>query len=295
MIFPYSPADTIVIKSIRDSAWSLLKATTNTNTLAIKTGGLEWFKTTGALYNASVISGIIGNKFPIIMVKPSFVYGLTCGGVHYVELSGITSFSGGGAGLGYGVPGAGGGVGLPVTWAGFEVKASENGNELSWKTASEKNLSHFEVNYSADGRNFQTIGEKITSLNTNSTLKTYLFTHLDYSNYAYYRIKQVDNDGLYDYSQIKMVKRSMGATFQVTVFPIPIGTDNELTIRLKSIDKSEINIRMMDMFGKTVFREKVIPSLGYYQESIIIEKLNAGLYIMEIQNGQGYEVFKIIK
>jgi hypothetical protein len=149
--FPYLPSDTATLTTLRDSAWARLKRT-NMNTLAVKTPYLEWFKTVGVPYNSAYIATIVGNKFPSTIFKPTVTYGVS-GGVNYVELGGITSFSGGGAGLGFG-PGAGSGVGLPVTWAGFDVKTLESGNELIWKTASEQNTSHFEVEYSYDAKQY---------------------------------------------------------------------------------------------------------------------------------------------
>ena len=76
--FPYQPSDTLALMTLRDSAWARLKRS-NTNTLAVKTSKLEWFKTVGVPYNAAYIASIVGNIFPSTIVKPSVTYGVTTG------------------------------------------------------------------------------------------------------------------------------------------------------------------------------------------------------------------------
>lgn len=293
--FPYLPSDTTLILGFRDSAWSRLKNITNVNTLAVKTPYIEWFKTVGVPYNASFISGIVGNKFPSTIVKPTVTYGTTAGGVHYVELGGITSFSGGGAGVGFGPGGGGGGVGLPVTWAGFEVQTLETGNNLIWKTASEQNTDYFEVEYSYDAKDFQVASDKIPAAGNSASLNTYSFIHSDFNSFTYYRIKQVDMDGQFDYSEIKLAKRAKGKEFQVSVFPTQIPENGQLTIEAKNIDKSKLSLVIMDVSGKFVYSNSYTPTANSLRELIELNQLQSGVYLIEISNGQGREVVKIVK
>lgn len=292
--FPYLPADTATLTTLRDSAWARLKRT-NTNTLAVKTSKIEWFKTVGVPYTAAYISGIVGNKFPSTIVKPSVTYGVTGGGVHYVELSGITSFSGGGAGVGFGPGGGGGGVGLPVTWAGFDVKTLESGNELIWKTASEKNTDYFEVEYSYDAKEFKVGSDWIQAAGNSASLNTYSFHHSDFNSFVYYRIKQVDLDGQFDYSAIKLAKRAKGKEFIVSVYPTQIPDNGRITVDAKNIDKSQISLSIMDVSGKFVYTNSYIPNTNSLREVIDLINLQPGVYFIEISNGQGREVVKVVR
>ncbi len=293
--FPYVPADTALLVSLRDSAWSLLKNVTNTNTLAIKTSKIEWFKTVGVPYTAAYISGIVGNKFPSTIVKPSATYGVTGGGVHYVELAGITSFSGGGAGVGFGPGGGGGGIGLPVTWAGFDVKTLEAGNELIWKTASEQNTDYFEVEYSYDAKQWSVGSDQLSAAGNSADLRTYQFTHPDFEPFVYYRIKQVDLDGAFDYSTIKLAKRAKGKDFQVSVYPTQIPDNGRITIEAKNIDKSQLNLSIVDVTGKFVYSNSFTPSANSLREELELIRLQSGVYFIEISNGQGREVIKVVR
>jgi hypothetical protein len=292
--FPYLPADTATLTTLRDSAWAQLKRN-NTNTLAVKTSKIEWFKTVGVPYNAAFIATIVGNKFPSTIVKPTVTYGVTGSGVHYVELGGITSFSGGGAGLGFGPGGGGGGVGLPVTWAGFDVKTLESGNELIWKTASEQNTDYFEVEYSYDAREFLVASSQLRAAGNSASLKSYNFTHPDFSSFVYYRIKQVDLDGQFDYSAIKLAKRTKGKEFIVSVYPAQIPDNGRITVEAKNIDQSQLNLSMVDVTGKFVYTNSYIPNTNSLREVIDLINLQPEVYFIEISNGQGREIVKVVR
>jgi hypothetical protein len=180
-----------------------------------------------------------------------------------------------------------------VTWAGFDVKTAEVGNELTWKTASEQNTDYFEVQYSYDAKEFIAIPEHISAAGNSADLRTYNFTHTDFAPYVYYRIKQVDLDGKFDYSAIKLAKRAAGPSFVVNVFPIPMQEDNLLHVSAKGIDKSTMSITMTDITGKVIRHLSYIPSSESIKESFDMSPLTPGLYFIEVQNGQGKETFKV--
>lgn len=285
--FFYDPADTTAVNTDRDAAFAALPG----GTIAVKTP-FEWFKTTTVPYNAGWRSSIVGNKFPATHIKLTPTYG-TQNGVNYVEFS-VASFSGGTGGAGFGPSGGGGaGVGLPVTWAGFDVKTAEVGNELTWKTASEQNTDYFEVQYSYDAKEFIAIPDHIPAAGNSADLRTYNFIHADFAPYVYYRIKQVDLDGKYDYSAIKLAKRAAGPSFVVNVFPIPMQEDNLLHVSAKGIDKSAMSITMTDITGKVIRHLSYIPSSESIKESFDMSPLTPGLYFIEVQNGQGKETIKV--
>jgi hypothetical protein len=291
--FFYDVADSISIDSARN-ADSIAMKIANPNSLLVKTP-FKWFKSSGTPYNAAWRALVVGNKFPSshVNLTPSS-YGII-NGVRYVEFSGITSFSGGSGGAGYGAPGAGGGVGLPVTWAGFDVTALETGNRLTWSTASEQNSDYFQVEYSYDAVNFITLAEKIKAAGTSNIVKSYTASHADFSTYVYYRIKQVDMDGRVDYSAVKSVKRTKLATFKVDVYPIPMDKSNTININVSSVDKSVLVMKMTDITGKVMKSKSYIPNTETITESFDMSNLSNGIYIIEVRNAQGIQSIKIVK
>lgn len=86
-------------------------------------------------------------------------------------------------------------VPLPVELLDFTVSNQKARNFIEWSTASEKNNDYFNLEYSNDGINWNSI-EQIDGAGTTNNQQTYMTTHRDYENgINYYRLTQVDYDG----------------------------------------------------------------------------------------------------
>ncbi|MEQ8424736.1 MAG: T9SS type A sorting domain-containing protein, partial [Cyclobacteriaceae bacterium] len=110
---------------------------------------------------------------------------------------------------------------LPVTWYSFTGKAKNGYNEIEWKTASEEKNQGFSVERSTDALLFEEIGW-INGNGTTANQNTYVFQDYSPNNGAnYYRLKQVDFDGVIDYSEIINVNSTIEDTFNVQVYPNP--------------------------------------------------------------------------
>lgn len=97
---------------------------------------------------------------------------------------------------------------VPVTWMDFDAKkVSDNDVQLTWATASELNNSHFEVERSFDAVNFETVGKPIKGAGTTTEVQRYKAMDWDLSEgVVYYRIKQIDYDGQFDYTPVRAVE-----------------------------------------------------------------------------------------
>jgi hypothetical protein len=94
---------------------------------------------------------------------------------------------------------------LPVSWQQFEVLSKNGVNELIWSTSLELNNSHFVIERSADGNIFEAIGSQ-RGMGTTAQTSNYLFTdEKPLAGINYYRIKQVDFDGAFSYSDVREV------------------------------------------------------------------------------------------
>ncbi|WP_375578255.1 T9SS type A sorting domain-containing protein [Marivirga tractuosa] len=95
---------------------------------------------------------------------------------------------------------------LPVELIYFEAEQKQNGVLLEWSTASEKNNSHFEVQKSANGSVFETIG-MVDGNGNSSNVIDYAYTDLSkHGNISYYRLQQFDFDGKSEFSDIVKVE-----------------------------------------------------------------------------------------
>lgn len=91
---------------------------------------------------------------------------------------------------------------LPVKWLSYGVTHETSGNTITWATATETNNSHFEIERSVDTHSWERIASVASKGNGNISQK-YSYTD-DYllPDDCFYRIKQVDFDGKYDYSKV---------------------------------------------------------------------------------------------
>lgn len=128
---------------------------------------------------------------------------------------------------------------LPVTLNGFEVREEQSAHVLTWSTASEYNNEGFFVEHGVDGYTFDSLGW-VDGYGTSVEEMVYTFTVENPSTgWHYYRLKQVDFDGVYEYSKIISLQDNTGTVIQVYPNPaatyIEIVSDNEFTsVQLKS-------------------------------------------------------------
>lgn len=96
---------------------------------------------------------------------------------------------------------------LPVTLIGFNAEGQNEKILLTWNTASERDNEAFFIERSTDGLSFEAIG-RVEGAGNSYTMQSYSFEDKELPKSArmvYYRLKQVDFDGSFEYSSIKNV------------------------------------------------------------------------------------------
>lgn len=174
---------------------------------------------------------------------------------------------------------------LPVTLQSFELRQAEKGVLLNWATTTEANSDYFEIQHSADAKNWSDVG-KVAAAGESSLTSKYSFTDLDaIGGLNYYRLKMVDKDNTYAFSRINSITIDSGVGI---IYPNPssesitVGIDN-----LKTISTLEI----FDVKGIRVLKTTKLGS-----NKINIEKLAAGTYLVKItRTTGGVIVQKIVK
>lgn len=215
----------------------------------------------------------------------------SCNGIHYVEYSGITGFSGGTGGTGVSPwdvsP-------LPVELVSFTGYNSGNINVLNWVTASEINTHKFYVERSKDAVLFDVIGEKDAAGHSTQTLSYSLNDVAPYAGNNYYRLKVVDLDGTYNYSNIILIKtESSDISYTdaiLNVFPNP--TNHTLFIDYVSSNISEVEIKVYDAIGQVVLINSVETVKGNQRLWLDVRDLSDGVYIINIQDKTGGNILQ---
>lgn len=176
---------------------------------------------------------------------------------------------------------------IGVTWLDFSAKPNDGAVDLTWTTASERYNSHFDIQRSANGRDWTNIGT-VKGNGTTASKNSYKFTDdAPLSHINYYRLKQVDFDDKFDYSAIVSVNmRTGGKGFMV--YPNPVS--DKLNLVSSSLD-TEGSVQIFDMKGSLV---RTLP-IGNNQLDVF--DLPIGLYQLRLinRNGVTTDVTRFVK
>ncbi|MES2778391.1 MAG: T9SS type A sorting domain-containing protein [Bacteroidota bacterium] len=181
---------------------------------------------------------------------------------------------------------------LPVLWKSFSATPLASDNiQLNWSTASETNNSHFDIQRSVDGKNFETIGNIKGAGNSNKTVH-YRFADNDAATTQtiYYRLKQVDFDGKANYSTIVSVMSKAGIE---STLPNPFNSD--LNISLNATTTASATVTIMDIIGKTHHTSTEQLQAGSSTIHINTSEMPDGIYFVRVSyNGETFTQ-KIVK
>jgi hypothetical protein len=176
---------------------------------------------------------------------------------------------------------------LPVEFTGFTATLTANRSvKLKWTTATEQNNDYFSVEKSTNGLSFSEIGRRKGAGNSSSE-KNYEYTDdAPSGGVTYYRIRQTDFDGKYDYSDVVAVsyeKQSDGSCV-LKVFPNPCPGRCSVTLSdCKEGENSAIAVEIVDALGN-----KIHQHLPYRDTdggfSFYLDEINAlapGIYVVK--------------
>ena len=168
---------------------------------------------------------------------------------------------------------------LPVEWASFSGSWENRDAVLKWETVSERNSDHFVVERSIDGKFFENLAE-VAAVGYSDQHQQYSFIDhaVGYRPYPqlYYRLRQVDQDGGFDYSPTVVLSLVDQEGFlQLSAYPNP--TAGMVNIRyLSSVVKTK-EIRITNLQGQVLFQQMVEGKRGEIR--IDASTWNPGLYL----------------
>ena len=152
---------------------------------------------------------------------------------------------------------------LPIELVSFTAKVINNNQvEINWTTASETNNDYFTVERSSNGVEFEEIGSVKGVGNSNKTLN-YSFKDENPSyGVLYYRLKQTDYDGNYEYSEIVTIRNDVFASgdIDIKIFPNPCKSGSPFNILYNnpSTNCKEILAVLYNCIGEVVFSKVII-------------------------------------
>lgn len=204
-----------------------------------------------------------------------------------IEVTGFSGFFAGNAGINI----------LPLKLVSFSGVMQNGAATLHWTTSNELNTSHFELQRSTNGRDFNKLADIPVADNiTGDQVYQYVDNAgilANHGPFAWYRLKMVDTDGKFTYSKMVVVNVN-NKTFSIAGISNPIR--GNLQVNIEAAKQSITTFLLMGMDGKILLQHRQLITPGSNSIRINLgSKLPAGNYMLQVQNPPSRETFRLMK
>ncbi len=188
---------------------------------------------------------------------------------------------------------------LPVTLVSLSAKNMNGDAVISWTTSTEINNKGFEIERSFNGKTFSKINFVKGAVNS-SVLHNYVVSDNNVfannnASLVYYRLKQVDLNGKYTYSDVVSVSTDVkDAEDNIKSFPNPFNSDININITAKA--ENTVHINIFDIRGQLVHSSSFVANQGegiYKVENL--DGLAGGIYFVRVESNGEVKTIKMTK
>lgn len=182
---------------------------------------------------------------------------------------------------------------LPIELLSFTATAMENQINISWITASENNTDYFEVEKSIDGINFELLTKMQAAGSSVNKLEYNAVDVHPFEGVNYYRLKQIDVNKSFTYSDIISVNYEMSSSNDM-FYSYPNPFNDHLTITYSFYSNDLINVQLMDVLGKIVYYNQIEKGR---LKTLVIETgdLEKGVYFLSLRSSEQHHIYKLLK
>jgi hypothetical protein len=185
---------------------------------------------------------------------------------------------------------------FPVTYLVFKGERRGTTNHLEWVTATEANNKGFELERSADGTKFSSIGFIATKAEGGNSTSSIDYSFTDNKTLAgtnYYRLRQVDKDGRSSYSSVVKLKGEKIDMAISALYPNP--AKDEMRLAIVSSTNEKVTISITDLSGKEVKRINTAVTPGDNNIDLNVSALSTGTYYLRLISATETKTTKFIK
>lgn len=184
------------------------------------------------------------------------------------------------------------GAGLPLPVSFGAIKAAEKGTgvQIDWTSYSELNIANYQIERSADGIHFTSVGE-VAPRNVSDASNYTFFDALPLSGTSFYRIRNNDIDGKSGLSNI--VKINLNKNIKtISVYPNPI-RGNRVSFQTSDLVKGTYSVEVINAMGARVYQQSVNHAGGAINQSLSLPNLQSGSYTLRINGTSSSSIHKI--
>jgi hypothetical protein len=177
---------------------------------------------------------------------------------------------------------------LPIKLSSFLVQKTDNTARISWTTEQEINTSHFIIERSIDGRNWNSIATLAASGNSNHNINYEIYDNAPVKGINYYRLRQVDKDGRFEFSTVRSAL--FNSRYNIEVAPNPAKDFINLYVAKNGTQPKAATIQLLNAEGKIVYNTVSVQS----HIQINTTGLSKGLYFVKVINADEVTTVRVL-
>lgn len=175
-------------------------------------------------------------------------------------------------------------VPLPVKFVGFSAARKSADVLVQWATSQEINADFYQVERSEDGQKWKSIG-KVKAAGTTNYTTNYSYTDQNVAqNTVYYRIKQVDVDGRFEYTAIKSVKGDSNTNVNA------VAANGNIVLQFSKQVAGQVEVRLVSLSGQVISRQYLNKPIG----QLVIPAAVKGHFVLTVSDLHDIQINKQI-
>ncbi len=190
------------------------------------------------------------------------------------------------------IHGSGSGDPLPVQLVSFTGQHEDGVNLLEWVTATEFNVSHFELERSSDGINFSKIAS-VEAAGQTTTVQSYSFVDRNIAPGGYYyRLKMLDLDASFEYSKVIYLSATQGVSIDQYINIVPNPFTDKFEVQFYHAQSGMYTVQITDMAGKPVTEITRNGDKGMVVVPIDLSDKASGSYLVRVTRQDGMRLVR---
>ena len=187
---------------------------------------------------------------------------------------------------------------LPLDLLAFEAEAGEKAVRLFWESSNERSHSYYSVERSSNGSDFVAIGSKRARGNDLSGNFAYQFEDpegIAGTRGLWYRLKMVDQNGNYQYSEIRYIEWEIPSPKTITAMgPNPLPAGGQLHAELNIRESGPVKVYLSDYAGHVLWEGKYVFSEGHCSVDLPAQALAKGVYLLKVLTSSGSQTERLM-
>lgn len=179
---------------------------------------------------------------------------------------------------------------LPIELINFNARLIDDKVKLEWSTITETNNDYFTIEKSLDGEKWNALGVVDAAGNSNQILNYQFFDYNLVQGFQFYRLKQTDFNGKYEFSKIVSVNYMLNNTTETSLYPNP--TDGTFIFSIKGGETENISIRLYNVYGQVIMQKTKLSGNNF---SFDLSEFADGIYYFEASFNGIIKRYKLVK